>query len=62
MASVFTARIVRNKLTVLFNANGMMINASIDGVIQMKSYLQDNPELRLVLNNDLQVGKSTSGI
>jgi len=27
------------KLTVLFNANGMMINASIDGVIQMKSYL-----------------------
>ena len=41
------------KLTVLFNANGMMINASIDGVIQMKSYLIGNPELRLVLNNDL---------
>lgn len=34
-----------------------MINASIDGVIQMKSYLIGNPELRLVLNNDLQVGK-----
>jgi AP-4 complex subunit mu-1 len=47
------------KLTVLFNANGMMINASIDGVIQMKSYLIGNPELRLVLNNDLQVGKSS---
>ena len=31
----------------------MMINASIDGVIQMKSYLIGNPELRLVLNNDL---------
>jgi len=27
------------KLTVLFSANGAMINASIDGVIQMKSYL-----------------------
>ena len=38
-----------------------MINASIDGVIQMKSYLIGNPELRLVLNNDLQVGKSTTG-
>ena len=49
------------KLTVLFNANGMMINASIDGVIQMKSYLIGNPELRLVLNSDLQVGKSTTG-
>ena len=34
-----------------------MINSSIDGVIQMKSYLKGNPELRLVLNNDLQVGK-----
>lgn len=45
------------KLTCLFNANGMLINSSIDGVIQMKSYLQGNPELRLVLNNDLQVGK-----
>lgn len=27
----------------------------------MKSYLQGNPELRLVLNNDLQVGKSAAG-
>jgi AP-4 complex subunit mu-1 len=31
----------------------MVINSSIDGVIQMKSYLQGNPDLRLVLNNDL---------
>lgn len=45
------------KLTVLFNANGVVLNSSIDGVIQMKSYLQGNPELRLVLNNDLSVGK-----
>jgi len=27
----------------------------------MKSYLHDNPDLRLVLNNDLQVGRSTTG-
>jgi AP-4 complex subunit mu-1 len=35
----------------------MVINSSIDGVIQMKSYLYDNPDLRLVLNNDLTVGR-----
>jgi AP-4 complex subunit mu-1 len=45
------------KLTVLFNSNGYVINSSIDGVIQMKSYLQGNPELRLVLNEDLVVGR-----
>jgi AP-4 complex subunit mu-1 len=39
----------------------MVINSSIDGVIQMKSYLHDNPDLRLVLNNDLQVGRSIAG-
>ena len=49
------------KLTILFNANGMVINAAIDGVIQMKSYLIGNPELRLVLNNDLTVGRSATG-
>lgn len=41
------------KLTVMFNSNGYVINSSIDGVIQMKSYLLGNPELRLVLNDDL---------
>lgn len=45
------------KLSVLFNSNGYAINSSIDGVIQMKSYLKGNPELRLVLNDDLVVGK-----
>eukprot|EP00354_Favella_ehrenbergii_P006438 CAMPEP_0170463368 /NCGR_PEP_ID=MMETSP0123-20130129/8505_1 /TAXON_ID=182087 /ORGANISM="Favella ehrenbergii, Strain Fehren 1" /LENGTH=235 /DNA_ID=CAMNT_0010728781 /DNA_START=243 /DNA_END=950 /DNA_ORIENTATION=+ len=49
------------KLTILFNANGMVINAAIDGVIQMKSYLIGNPELRLVLNNDLTVGRTSTG-
>ena len=45
------------KLSVLFSSNGAVINSSIDGVIQMKSYLRGNPGLRLVLNDDLVVGK-----
>jgi AP-4 complex subunit mu-1 len=44
----------------LFNSNGFVINSSIDGVIQMKSYLQGNPELRLVLNDDLTIGKGVA--
>lgn len=49
------------KLSVLFNANGTIINSSIDGVIQMKSYLRSNPGLRLVLNEDLVVGRDATG-
>ena len=45
-----------DKLTVLFNSNGAIINSAIDGVIQMKSYLNGNPELRLILNENLEVG------
>jgi AP-4 complex subunit mu-1 len=44
------------KLSVLFNQNGSIINSQIDGIIQMKSYLKGNPGLRLVLNDDLVVG------
>ena len=42
----------------LFNANGFVVNSSIDGTIQMKSFLSGNPELRLALNEDLVIGKS----
>jgi AP-4 complex subunit mu-1 len=45
------------RLTVLFNSNGTIVNSSIDGSIQMKSYLSGNPELRLALNEDLVIGK-----
>lgn len=45
------------RLTVLFNANGYVVNSSIDGSIQMKSFLAGNPELRLALNEDLVIGK-----
>ena len=47
-----------DKMTVLFNSNGFVINSSIDGVIQMKSYLIGNPELRLALNDNLIIGGS----
>ena len=40
---------------------GNVVNSCIDGCIQMKSYLRGNPELRLVLNEDLMVGKSSYG-
>lgn len=49
------------RLTVLFNSNGTIVNSSIDGSIQMKSYLAGNPELRLALNEDLVIGKGGTG-
>ena len=50
---------ILEKLTVLFNANGFVVNSSIDGTIQMKSFLSGNPELRLALNEDLVIGTHT---
>jgi len=44
---------ILERLTVLFNAQGQVLNSTIDGCIQMKSYLAGNPELRLALNEDL---------
>lgn len=48
---------ILEKLTVLFNSNGFVVNSSIDGTIQMKSFLSGNPELRLALNEDLVIGE-----
>ena len=41
---------VFEKLNILFNSSGYIINSSIDGYIQMKSYLTGNPALKLALN------------
>ena len=49
------------KLTVLFNAQGHVVNASIDGSIMMKSFLGGNPELRLALNENLVIGRDRAG-
>jgi len=48
---------ILERLTVLFNSGGYILSSSIEGSIQMKSYLSGNPPLRLALNEDLIVGK-----
>lgn len=49
---------ILERLTVLFNSSGYIVNSAIDGTILMKSFLSGNPELRLALNEDLVVGKN----
>ncbi|KAH8091495.1 hypothetical protein JL720_5802 [Aureococcus anophagefferens] len=44
---------ILERLTMLFSPSGAVVNSTIDGCIQMKSYLSGNPELRLALNEDL---------
>eukprot|EP00931_Biecheleriopsis_adriatica_P007376 TRINITY_DN108666_c0_g1_i1.p1 TRINITY_DN108666_c0_g1~~TRINITY_DN108666_c0_g1_i1.p1 ORF type:complete len:445 (-),score=99.75 TRINITY_DN108666_c0_g1_i1:33-1367(-) len=46
---------ILERITVLMNSNGTVINSAIDGSIQMKSYLAGNPELKLALNEDIQI-------
>lgn len=48
---------ILERLNVLFSGSGYIINSTIDGCIQMKSYLSGNPELKLALNSDLVIGK-----
>lgn len=48
---------ILERLNVLFSANGYVLNSTIDGCIQMKSYLAGSPQLRLALNQDLAIGK-----
>jgi AP-4 complex subunit mu-1 len=52
---------IYERLNLTFNANGYVLNSSIDGTIQMKSYLAGNPELKLALNEDLVIGKAQGG-
>lgn len=48
---------ILERLNVLYSPSGVVLNSTIDGCIQMKSYLSGNPELRLALNEDLVIGK-----
>ena len=50
---------ILERLNILFSNNGYVLNSTIDGCIQMKSYLAGNPQLRLALNEDLVVGKDS---
>jgi len=51
---------ILERLSVLFSNNGYVLNSTIDGCIQMKSYLAGNPQLRLALNEDLAIGRNTN--
>ena len=53
---------ILERVHVLFNPEGFMINSAIDGSIVMKSYLHGNPELKLALNEDLVVGRGIAGM
>ncbi|RIA81009.1 Mu homology domain-containing protein [Glomus cerebriforme] len=45
------------RLVASFAPNGMTAQAEIDGSIQIKSYLQGNPEIRLALNSNIVFGR-----
>ena len=50
---------IMERLSVVVNVDGgahRVVSASIDGAIQMKSYLTGNPALRVCLNEDLSIG------
>jgi AP-4 complex subunit mu-1 len=51
---------IYEKINILFNSSGYIINSSVDGCIQMKSYLLGNPSLKLILNDDLTLAETNS--
>ena len=51
---------IYEKINILFNSSGYIINSSIDGCIQMKSYLVGNPALKLILNDDLTLAETNT--
>jgi AP-4 complex subunit mu-1 len=51
---------IYEKINILFNSSGYVINSSIDGCIQMKSYLLGNPALKLLLNDDIAMAESNT--
>jgi AP-4 complex subunit mu-1 len=49
---------VIDRISATFNASGQVRTFSIDGSIQMKSYLSGSPELHLALNDELTIAGS----
>ncbi len=47
------------KVTCLFSRNGTILSSGIDGCIKMKSYLKNSPEMRIVLSDDVIIGKTS---
>ncbi|KAK9082632.1 hypothetical protein Scep_029103 [Stephania cephalantha] len=50
------------KISVTFSSSGYILTSEIDGTIQMKSYLSGNPEIRLALNEELNIGRGGRSI
>ena len=48
------------KITVLFNSKGNLVNLGICGCIKMKSYLKNNPELKITLSDEIRIANSQS--
>lgn len=44
------------RLTVLIGSNGSVLRQEVDGMIQMKSFLQGTPEIFIGLNENLSIG------
>ena len=55
---------IMERLSVVVNgsAGGEVVKASIDGAIQMKSYLSGSPELRISLNEDLVIASEEAHV
>jgi AP-4 complex subunit mu-1 len=53
---------ILERVTCLFSASGILINSEVDGSIVMKSFLINNPELRVTLNEDLVIGKQNMNV
>jgi len=51
---------IYERISLTFNSSGYVLNSAIDGTIQMKSFLAGNPGLRMALNEELVIGKSST--
>eukprot|EP00240_Pyramimonas_obovata_P012524 CAMPEP_0118934656 /NCGR_PEP_ID=MMETSP1169-20130426/13943_1 /TAXON_ID=36882 /ORGANISM="Pyramimonas obovata, Strain CCMP722" /LENGTH=238 /DNA_ID=CAMNT_0006877583 /DNA_START=145 /DNA_END=857 /DNA_ORIENTATION=- len=52
---------VIERISVTFNANGYVQTQEVDGSIMMKSFLSQNPDVKVALNEDLTIGKDYPG-
>ncbi|KAK4751814.1 hypothetical protein SAY87_020612 [Trapa incisa] len=50
------------KISVTFSSSGYILTSEIDGTIQMKSYLTGSPEIRIALNEELNIGRGGRSI
>ncbi|ONM59728.1 hypothetical protein ZEAMMB73_Zm00001d022171 [Zea mays] len=57
---IASKRRLRRSLPNIAAHAGYILTSEIDGTIQMKSYLTDNPEIRFALNEDLSIGRTGS--